>query len=220
MNMNFETKSGYGGTKRRKFTAGGSSRASALSTRVTRLAKTLKATNPVHMFETPVVGLVDWSSAGGIYDVATGIVQGDTYNQRFGNKIIPKRVNLKFTVVPDSTGTGVVTCRIAVVRATYNLGAASFIGGSISPVANTNILQTYYDEIFVMPPGLTAAPSPGWSKSFNRSIPIKLSHLKFNGAGAAALAAESIFVIWCSNAATGTAAPNMGAGIIEFFYIP
>lgn len=214
---------GSGGTKRRRIdviTSGMGSRREALSRRLTRLSKTIKATNPAHMFYAEMSTQADFSTTGGIYDCATGIAQGDAYNQRFGNKIIPKRVNLKASVVPDSTGTGVVTCRVSIVRGTSALGVGPTVSLSISPVGNTNILQVYYDKVFTCTPGLTAAASPGWATTFNISVPIKLNHLKFNGSGAGANVAESIFLIWSSNAATGTAAPNWGAGIVEFFYIP
>lgn len=70
------TKSIIGGTKRRRYSTSPYSTAFALSRRVTRLAKSMRVQNPLHVFDTTPGGVfANFSTTGGLYDLCTGIAQ-------------------------------------------------------------------------------------------------------------------------------------------------
>lgn len=191
---------------------------SSVNRRLAKLYKTVKATNPPHVYPQSLgPGTTSFSTSGGLIDLVSGIIQGDAYNQRFGNKIIPKRVLLKATVKPGTASTDNVTCRLTFVRAVSNLAAAATTASCLSPIADTNILQIYWDRYFTIGPAASTFNQP---QNFNLSIPIKLGHIKFNGSGAGATVAESIFMIYSATSTTGTSSPVWGAGIVEFYFIP
>lgn len=145
------------------------------------------------------------------------MLQGDAYNQRFGNTVTVRRMILRATVAIGATATSSTSCRVCVVRAQFNLGASRIDNITISPTANTNIMQVYYDKVFTV-----GAPvgSVGFPVDLNVSLPLKNTRVKFNGAGAGAVSAESIFLIWSANVATGGTAPVWGSGIIETWFTP
>lgn len=87
----------------------------------------------------------------------------------------------------------------------------------MSPIADTSIMQVYWDHYFTIGP--TNAGLTGYV-NFNKSIPIKLGHLKYSGSGAGTAVSESIFLIYSSMNVTGTTAPVWHTGILEFFFIP
>lgn len=162
-------------------------------------------------------GLANFSTSGGLLDVIAPIAQGDAYNQRFGNQVIPKRVNLKFGVRPGGSATTQFTCRLTLVRASASLIAGATVDGSLNPIANTSILQVYWDKLFQVAPSVANQYYP---TVFNWSIPVKMGKAKFSGAGTNTVVGESIFLLWSSNAASGATAPIWDAGITEFFYTP
>lgn len=209
--------SAHAGTKRRKYTTPGEvtvvSSSRLLSNRITKLAKSLKAVNPSHLWDFSP-NTFQLNSTGAAYDVAANIIQGDAYNQRYGNKIVPRRFLMQTTILPGSTQATPAVARIALVRATYNLGGGPIQSSTISPTANTNILQVYYDRIFVVPNTLA------FPVNIRMNVPIKLSHIKFSGSGINATVAESVFLLYSSNAVAGTTAPVFTGGIAEFYFSP
>lgn len=217
MDYDLKTVSAPAKTKRRRYTTSPYV-VSPLSARVSRLAKKMKIQNPPHVYVTGLTsGSGSWNTTGAVFDCCQAITQGDAYNQRFGNKIVPKRVNIKGSVHPGSTANAPVTIRLSLVRANSGFVGGNFVSSSISPIADNNILQVYYDRIFTIAPTNAGQTYP---VNINLSIPIKLNHIKFSGSGAAAVTAESIFLHWCSNVASGTTAPIWSAGVCEFFFIP
>lgn len=81
--MSLETKSAIANTKRRKYTtmvapglSFARSRMDALSTRVTRLTKSLKAQVPNHVYSDIITGLATFSTTGGILNLCNNITQG------------------------------------------------------------------------------------------------------------------------------------------------
>lgn len=124
---------------------------------------------------------------------------------------------LRGTVAAGASAASAVSCRVAIVRAQFNLGASRIDNVTISPTANTNIMQVYYDKVFTV-----GAPvgTVGFPINLNISLPLRNTRVKFNGAGAAAVSAESIFMIWSGNVATGATAPVWGSGIIETWFTP
>lgn len=144
-------RSGFGGTKRKFSTPGvtmvpyQSNR--VLSNRVTKLARKMKVENPLHVYNDSPTSFAALSTTGALYDCLTQITQGDNFNQRFGNKITVKRIILRTTVNCGATQASAVTCRMALVRASYNLVAGRIDNTCISPTANTNILQVYWDKV-------------------------------------------------------------------------
>lgn len=125
---------------------------------------------------------------------------------------------LRAGIVAGSTAVDQTVCRISVIRGPSNLAAAGTVGTTISPVANTNVLQIYYDREFIVPAVNTSAT--GYPVHLYINCPIKLGHLKFSGAAAGNISAESIFLIWSSNKVVGTTAPAWLAGNMEFYYLP
>lgn len=216
-------KSGFGGTKRKRYLeeylgATGGVPTSSTNRRLAKLYKTVKATNPPHVYPQSFgAGTGTFNTTGVVLDLTGGIVQGDAYNQRFGNKIIPKRVVLKAIILLGSTQASSCGCRIALVRATYNLAAGPIVNSCLSPIADVSILQVYWDKYFTVGPTPTGQ---NWPVVLNANVPIKLSHLKYQGSGANANVAESIFLIWSGTNAAGTTAPVWNCGIVEFYYIP
>lgn len=75
----------YASTKRRKYTDGTqSSRGTSVGLRLAKLAKTLKASNPIHMVQYNAQTWNSISIVGTLFDLMSQIDQGDNYNQRFG----------------------------------------------------------------------------------------------------------------------------------------
>lgn len=217
MYPSYESKSGFGGTKRRKFSSTTAS-SSSLNRRIGALQKKVKAVNPCHLYPQSLgAGTGTFNTTGVILDLVSGIVQGDAFNQRFGNKIIPKRVVLKAVINPGASQTTVCGCRISLVRATYNLAAGPIVGSSLSPISDSNILQVYWDKYFAVGPSPAGQMAP---VVLNWNVPIKLSHFKFSGSGAGTTVAESLFLIWSGTNAAGVTAPVWNCGIVEFYYIP
>jgi len=178
------TSSAVGRTKRRKYTTfGPATSASAISQRVSRLQKSLKASSPPHLWSVDVGSQSSFNTTGGVYDLLTNIQQGDAYNQRFGNRITALRVNLRGTVVPGLTQTNAVTCRLSLVRAPFNIGAGRIDNVTISPTANTNILQVYWDKVFTLANSVTSQPYP---VNFNVSVKLPKTLFKFSGSGTGA----------------------------------
>lgn len=212
-------KSEYASTKRRRYSQPAPtqmSTAQALSSRISRLGKKMKIENPLHVYNDTPAGFANFSTTGGLYDCLAQIVQGDNFTQRFGNKITVKRVMLRTTVVAGASAASAVSCRMALVRASYNLVAGRIDNTIISPTANTNITRVYWDKVFT---ANSPVGTSGFPVNFNLSIPVKFS-AKFNGTGVNSVAAESIFLLWSANVATGAGAPVFGTGVIETWFSP
>lgn len=221
--MSGETKvaTGFGGTKRRRgsyMPMPASAATSALSRRVTRLSKSLKAANPTHMLNlNPVAAITNISTTGSINDLAAAIVQGDDFDQRFGSHSVLTRMNFTALLTPGTTATGFVSVRCTLLRAQSGLAFASNMAGSYNPVADNTIIQVLKDEFYRVAPNSTTQyffPTKiNWS--------IKLNHRqKFSGTGASTTTGDCLYLILQSGATAGTTAPTIGAGKWEVFFKP
>lgn len=127
-------------------------------------------------------------------------------------------MNIKGTVIAGSTSAAPISCRLSIVRATSSLTAGRIDNVTINPLANTNILQIYYDKFFTVP---STQANTGFPVNLNLSISVKMkSHIKYVDAGPSTPVGESIFMIWSSPNIAGTTAALFGSGIYEFFFTP
>lgn len=203
------------GTKRRRDSQTSFS-SSALSNRVTRLARSLKASNPTHVDVHGLQATVPMSTTGTLYALPDGISQGDDFYQRFGNHVDMSRLILKGAIVAGSTSTGPAIARISVFRAQSGVTFAANMTGSYSPILSSVSTQLLYDKFYTVPAALATA-----GFACNVSINLKLKHRqKFSGVGTSAQTGETLFLICQSNVSSGTAAPFWGAGFMEIYFKP
>lgn len=189
----------------------------ALSRRITRLAKSLKAANPTHMLNlNPVSAITNISTTGSINDLGAAIVQGDDFDQRFGSHVVMTRLNFVAVFGPGSTSTLPSTIRVTLLKAQSGLAFASNMSGSYSPIADNNVIQVLKDVFYRIPPAQASLYFPtvcNWS--------VKLNHRqKFSGTGASTTTGDCLYLLVQSGATAGTTAPVIVAGKWEVFFKP
>lgn len=203
------------GTKRRR-DSGVVVSTNALSNRVTRLARSLKASNPHHVDVQVLGSVLAPSTTGSLYCLANGISQGDDFYQRFGNNVDMSRLLVKGTLIPGSTSTTPSVVRLSVFRAQAGIAFAANLTGSYSPVLSSTSTRLLYDKFYSIP-GTYA--TPGFPVNINLNI--KLKHRqKFSGAAAAGQTGDSLFIIAQSDKTAGTTAPAWGSGFMEIWFKP
>lgn len=217
-----EEKSVIAGTKRRRATDSAiiNSAAStrALSKRVTRLSKVLRASNPTHLYQSQAgAAFTTISLVGSIYEIGANISQGDDYNQRFGSHVDFQRIVLKGLIQPGGTSTNMCPVRITCFRGQSGLVFASNLNGSYNPIADSTSTQLLFDKYYPITPALTSG-SPGATRVH---ISIKTKHRqKYSGAGAGTTTGGSLYFVVQSNVAAGTSAPTWAAGVLEEYFKP
>lgn len=123
-----EEKTATAQTKRRRVV--GPSNVGALSRRVTRLAKTLKASNPTHVYVSSLsAAFTHVDTTTSLYEIGGNIAQGDDYNQRFGSHVDVLRVRMHGTLQAGSTSTLASTVRITCFRGQSGLAGAPNMSG-------------------------------------------------------------------------------------------
>lgn len=203
------------GTKRRRDSAG-VQMSTALSRRVTRLAKSLKASNPIHCYVDALSFFNNISTTGGIYEVGNGIAQGDDYNQRFGSHADIQRLIVKGLIRGGATAIS-SAIRVTVFRGRSGLLFAPNTSGSYNPVVDSTSTRLYVDKYY--PVG--GATSTNGDGSVVLNLNIKLGHRqKFSGAGAGTNTAESVYLVIQSDFAAGATAPTVSQGVIETYFKP
>lgn len=204
------------GTKRRRdgpYTLSSSNQ--ALSRRVTRLSKSLKASNPIHV-ETLSLAAVQFNTTGVLTECLSTVSQGDNYNQRFGNKCHFKRIVAQFYVKPGSTQAAAACARIVIFRAGSGAALPQFASNvSSSPVIGNGVTQVFYDRL--VPIGSTTA-ALGFGGMFRINCKVK-SPYKFSGTGAGTQTGESVYIYFIGDAVAGTACP-VSHGWIDNFFSP
>lgn len=214
-----EVKYAQGGTKRRRDSVAiikAASGTEALSRRVSRLSRSLKASNPHHVDIQVLGSVLAPSTTGSLYCLANGISQGDDFYQRFGNHVDMSRLVLKGTLIPGTTSVTPSVVRLSVIRGQAGLTFASNLTGSYSPVLSTTSTQVVFDRFYSIPATYATVGFP-----VNLNLNIKLKHRqKFSGAGAAAQTGESLYVIAQSDKTAGTTAPAWGSGFMEIWFKP
>lgn len=209
------SKSGFGGTKRRRYSSAPNATASDLSNRITRLSKSLKAANPVHLYNNSLATLFpNLSTTGTIFSLASGIQQGDSQTDRFANHIDFRRILVRGHLLPGSTSTLQTQCRISVIRGQSGLVFAGNMTASYSPILPSTSTQVLYDKFFLVSP----VSAGQWQVPIN--ITIKTKHRqKFSGAGVGTETSETLYMICQSTVASGTTAPIL-AGFLNLFFVP
>lgn len=212
-----EEKSRTAGTKRRRET-GGVHVTTALSRRVTRLAKTLKAANPTHCYVSDLsAAFTTISTTGSLREIGGNIQQGDDYNQRFGSHVDLLRLVLKGVISPGSTAAAISTVRITVFQGQSNLAFAANLFGSYNPIVDSTSTRVYFDKYYSVGPSNAAASFGGVPVHIN----LKTKHRqKFSGAGSGTNTGESIYMIIQSDKAAGTTAPGFTGGFLEEWFKP
>lgn len=207
------------GTKRRRYgtVTLSSSSVGALSRRVSRLSKSLKASNPMHMLNlNPVAAITNISNTGSINDLGAAIIQGDDFDQRFGSHVDIRRMNFYVVFGPGTTSAAAQTVRVTLFKAQSGLAFATNMQGSYNPVVDSTVVQLIKDQFIRIAPTSAALTFPSilnWS--------IKLNHRqKFTGPGASTTTAECLYLLVQSNAPPGTTAPVIVAGKWEVFFKP
>jgi len=188
---------------------------SALSKRLTRLSKSLKASNPTHVV---ALAASSWSpsTTGTIVDVGSTIQQGDDYFERFGNHVDYLRAVLRCQISPGGTAATVSGVRISILRGISGFVFAANMTGSYNPIVGSTITRCLYDKFFSVAP---ANATQGYPTDIN--INLKLKHRqKFTGGGAGTTTGESIYVLIQSDKTAGTTAPQIFNGVFELFFKP
>lgn len=215
----YKTVSAVGGTKRRKYVSTVPASQSALSNRVTKLARSLKANNPTHLNVYSLPGQFPTiATTGSLLDLAQNIAQGDDYTNRVSSSCILTHVNLKGVLIAGTAATTTVSVRITIFKAIAGIAFASNMTGSYSPIVTGTSLKLMYDRFYPVA-AMPAAGSQGFSTVVN--ISQKLRHKqKFTGTGAATQTGDSIFVVIQGGTAAGTGAPTFVSGVLEVFFQP
>jgi len=212
--MEAESKSNFNGRKRMRAIGLPNPRTnSALSNRISRLAKKLKTNNPTHLFQVALgTAFNSISTTGDIYEIGSGIAQGDDYNNRFGTKILITHVNVKGILTPAGASTIPAVVRVTIIRLPSGAAFAANMQGSYSPIVTGTSLQVYYDKYYTVCGGTTV----GYGTSVNVSKKLKW-YQKYSTNAAFSTTGESLFLIIQSNLA---ATLPLLTGVLEIFFQP
>lgn len=219
LDMEFKSVSGFSGTRRREHTVGGKRKTQMLSQRITKLAKQLKASNPLHMIYAQL-NAVALTTTSALLDTAGGIAEGDAYNQRFGTTVHMKRLRLKIVIVPGTTAAAPCPYRICIFRASVGSTLAQTVvdcNTTSAVLANNRMTRVVYDRLYSC-----AAPIGTAGYPMVHDISVNLNnHLQhFTGAAAGSQTGEEYFLSLISNNAAGTTAPVISAGFVEYWFQP
>lgn len=213
---------GMAGTKRRRHVAGFAGGQSALSRRVTKLQRTIKAHHPTHLrVESLGVTFGNVSNSGTLYDICSAIAQGDDYNNRFSSTTRSSRLVFRGILSPGAGSTIAELVRITVFKAQSGLVFAANTTGSYSPIVTGTSMWTYFDKFYTVPPSSTAYYFP---VNLNFSVAIKQGkkrgHLqKYSGTGAGTTTGDSVYVIIQAGVGAGAGAPII-TGTLEHYFDP
>lgn len=209
-----EMKSGFGGTKRR----GHVRTTKSLSTRITRLAKKMKIQNPLHMYGYSVA--TTWGTAHTatpIINIPDAVQEGDAYNQRFGTRILGRRLVGEFCINPTTTTPVNTVARVSCFLAQQGSNLAGTVvdlATTLATIANNSVTRIFYDKYFPIP---TSAAASGVRVRIN--IPLKNLKCHYTGAGAAVGTGSCLYFSIISNVVTGATAPTL-VGTLDFWYTP
>jgi len=204
------------GTKRRRDSASAVV-SSALSRRVTRLAKTLKASNPTHMYVfQATTAWASVSTTGSMQDLCGQISQGDDFTQRFGSHVDVTHVNIKLQFQPGTAATTPSDIRITLFVADTSSVFATNMTQTYSPIADNTIQRLLVDDFKQV---ANTQANQTFGCVYRRSL--KLNHRqKFSGVGVNTTVANSLFLIVQSQHVAGTTAPIVSSGCVEVFFKP
>lgn len=194
-------------------------RGMALSSRVTRLAKKMKITNPLHMYPVTLNTSIP-STTTYFRELGISIAQGDGTADRYVNTVYMKRLIVQCTIIPGSTQAIPCSVRVFLIRAQSGstlAGLAITTNTSLSPVNQaTGVIEKCYDRMHTVAPSLATQYFP-LNIRINKKCRLKQ---KFSGAAAGTNVGESLFFGIISNIATGTAAPLILSGHLEEWFQP
>jgi len=192
----------------------------ALSRRITRLSKSLKVSNPTHMYPITIgtAGAVACtpSTSANTYIPASYVAQGDDYFHRFAAHIDIRRICIRACFAPGTTSTTVTTIRVVIYRAIAGGSGSYDMNATYSPVADSSTTRTYLDRYLQV--GATGGTA-GFPSMF--SVNLKVRHRqKFSGTGVNTQTGETIYIGIFADKPAGTTAPICTAGIIELWFKP
>lgn len=209
------------GTKRRKYDVaisnGTTSRVGALSRRINRLSKRLKVNNPTHMYINSMSTVFpSISVTGSIFDLASGIAQGDNYTDRFSTTVLLTRLMIKGVITPGSSAAVPSAVRITVIRGQQGLVFASNMSSTYSPVATNTSTQLIFDKFY---PVCSTRATAGYGTPCN--INIKLHHKqKYSGTAVNTTTGECLYLIVQSGQPNDTTQPIFYCGHFELYFQP
>lgn len=215
-----ESKSGFGGTKRRRETTVVSSGRSglALSKRITRLAKSLKATNPLHVAWAPLNNTT--ISTTNAITTITGIAEGDSFSNRFGTQVSLKRFRLLIVIEPGASQVTPATYRITVFRAQSGSTLAQTVvdvNTTSAVIANNRMTRVLFDRLY------STASTPatvGFPTAHNISLSLNNFKQHYVGPNVGDVTGETYFLSIISNVAAGATAPVIQSGFFETWFQP
>lgn len=213
-----EEKTASAGTKRRRYeTTLGPRTAGALSRRITRLSKTLKASNPTHLIiDSLPASFPNITTTGTLQPLGTNIIQGDDSNQRFGSHVDMSRVKIYGMLQPGGSSVSQTTVRITIFRSAAGVGFNANMNGTFNPVADNTYTQVLYDRFYSV---CATSATAGYPTPVN--ISLKLKHRqKYNAAGVGTLSGEVINVQMQSGTVAGALAPIWAYGCMELYFKP
>lgn len=217
----FESKSGYGGTRKRKWlssfvSSNVSARQSATNRRISKLYKTIKAKNPSHLYSFSLGGqFTTISTTGTLYNLASSIAQGDAPTDRFASQCILRRLNIKGCLIPGTTAVYPANVRITVFRGQAGIGFAANMTATYNPIAYSTSTLVLYDKFLQCS---STAATAGFPCSMNMTL--KLRHKqKFTGSAAATQTGDCLYLIIQSDQAAGNTAP-LALGVVEIYFDP
>jgi len=208
----------FAGTKRRRDDFGTAMmiNGSALSRRITRLSKTLKASNPTHVAVFDLKAqYANISTTGTILDLCSTISQGDDFFQRFGSHVDVTHINIKGTMQAGSTSTvtSSVRCTLIISEA---LAFVANMNTSYSPIVDNTVQRLVKDRFYQVASSTSAT---GFATSIDWSMKIK-HRQKFAAPAAGNTINNCLLLLIQSNIVAGTQAPIFQGGIIEVFFKP
>lgn len=154
------------------------------------------------------------STTGTLYDIASGIAQGDQPDQRFSSQCILKRLRVKCGFNPGGGSVTLSVVRVTVYRGITGAAFAANMTGSYNPIAYSISTQLLYDKYLTV----TSAGSAGFGTVLDLNL--KLNHKqKFTAAAAGNQTGESIYLIIQSDHTAGTTAPTP-QGVFEIYFDP
>lgn len=200
-----------------KFASNKRPRPNTLNRRVNKLYKTLKQSNPTHLYSNSLSGTFpSISTTGTISTITVGISQGDDTYQRFGAHVDIQRLIIKGCLIPGTTAATPATVRVTVLRGAYNLAFAANMTATYSPIADSVYTRLLYDRFFTV---ASSQANQGFATPLNINLKIK-HRQKFGTNAAGSESGEAIFLIIQSNFVAGTTAPVFGSGVWECYFKP
>lgn len=212
-----KTQRAIGGTKRKRYDIFLGNSTSYAHRRISKLAKKVKAHNPSHMVAANAATIFpSISTTGTLYDLGTGIAQGDNPYDRFSSQCIFKRLLIKAGLIPGSTSSTPSNVRVTIYRGTAGAVFAANMSGTYNPITYSTSTMVIFDRFYQV--GATSG-TVGYSTALNLNIRLKNHKQKFATSAAGSTAGDALYLVIQSDKASGTTAPVI-VGTVEIYFDP